>query len=106
MTTSSFSILINGSPYGFFRPERGIRQENPFSPFLFVLAAEVLARLIKREVSQHKIKGFKLAPDLMPITNLQFADDLFIFAQADDENMERIKVIFETYSTLAGLDRK
>ena len=102
VTTPSFFILINGSPYGFFRLERGICQGNPLSPFLFILAVEVLARLINREASQHKIKGFKLAPDLMPITHLQFANDLFIFAQADDENMERIKVILETYSSWFG----
>ena len=80
VTTPSFFILLNGNPYGFFRPERGIRQGNPLSLFLFILAVDVLARLINKEASQHKIKGFKLAPDLMPITHLQFANDLFIFA--------------------------
>ena len=97
VTTPSFSILINGNPYGFFKPGRGIHQGDPLSPFLFVLATEVLARLINKEACQHKIKGFKLAPHLVPITHLQFADDPFIFAQANDENMERIKAILETY---------
>ena len=80
VTTTSFSILINGSPFSFFKPNRGVRQGDPLSPFLFVLATEVLARLIEREVSNNKINGYKLAPDLMPITHLQFADDLFLFA--------------------------
>ena len=60
VSTMSFSILINGSPFGFFRPQRGVRQ-GPLSPFLFVLAAvEVLARLIEKEASCNVIQGFKL----------------------------------------------
>ena len=50
--------------------QRGVRQGGPLSPFLFVLAAEVLARLIEREAYSNGIKGFKLARDLMPITHL------------------------------------
>ena len=98
VTTTSFSILINGSPFSFFKPNRGVRQEDPLSPFLFVLATEVLSRLIEREVSNNKIIGYKLALDLMPITHLQFADDLFLFAQANEENIESIKACLETFA--------
>lgn len=37
ITTPSFSFLVNGSPYGHLTPSRGIRQEDLFSPFLFVI---------------------------------------------------------------------
>ena len=38
----------------------------------------------------------------MPITHLQFANDLFIFAQADEENIENIKACLDTYSNWFG----
>lgn len=47
ISSPSFSILLNGSPSKPFRPSRGIRQGDPLSPFLFVLMAECLSRLLK-----------------------------------------------------------
>ena len=102
VTTTSFSVLINGSPFRHFKPQRGLRQGDPLSHFLFVLAYEVLSKLIEREAVSNKINGFKLARDLAHITHLQFADDLFIFVQANEENMNQIKVCLETFEKWSG----
>ena len=107
VSTTSFSILINGSLFGFIRPRRGVRQRDPLSPFLFVLVGEVLARLIEREALCNGIKGFKLTRDLTPITHLQLVDDLFIFAQANKENLEMIKFnLFGCFFKLIGVEDK
>ena len=47
--TVSYSILVNREPCGMIFPTRGIRQGDPFFPFLFLLYMEGLNGLIKRQ---------------------------------------------------------
>ena len=48
VTTTSYSVLINGQPKGFITQSRGIRQEYPLSPYLFLLCAEGLSALLQK----------------------------------------------------------
>nr|XP_016449022.1 PREDICTED: uncharacterized protein LOC107774064 [Nicotiana tabacum] len=59
ISTVRFFILINGSPEGFFPAHRGLRQGDPLSPFLFILAMEGLNNMVKTARSQGWIKGFE-----------------------------------------------
>ena len=42
-----YSILINGKPRGKIIPNRGIRQGDPLSPLIFVLAMDYLSRILQ-----------------------------------------------------------
>ncbi|XP_058776764.1 uncharacterized protein LOC131651112 [Vicia villosa] len=62
--SSSVSILVNGSPTDEFRTSRGLHQGDPLSPFLFLLAVEGFAGMMKHAVSSGSFKGFKIANDI------------------------------------------
>lgn len=40
-----FSIMINGTTWGFFQGKRGFLQGDPLSPYLFIILEEVFSRL-------------------------------------------------------------
>ena len=43
-----YFVLINGEPKGKIIPSQGIRQEDPLSPFMFLLCAEGLSTMLQR----------------------------------------------------------
>ena len=57
--STNFSVLINGSPTGFFQSSRGLRQRDLISPYLFVIAMKALSRLLLKVQDDGFISRFK-----------------------------------------------
>ncbi|KAL6185364.1 hypothetical protein ACLB2K_041498 [Fragaria x ananassa] len=102
ITTVSYSFLVNGEPCGKLIPTRGLRQGDAISPYLFLLCAEVLSRMIKQAETNGEIQGVKVCTDAPSISHLFFADDSFIFSRAEERDMLCMKDIFVTYETMSG----
>ena len=60
MFISSMSVLVNGSPKKDFIIGRGLRHGDPMSPFLLMIFAKRLTRLIKRARELVDFHGYKV----------------------------------------------
>jgi len=101
ITSPSFSVLLNGSPSIPFRPTRGIRQGDPLSPFIFVLMAEGLSRLLKSALSSQALKGLSFH-GRAPQTNQQFVDDTMLFGHPSSKEASALKSLLSLFSDASG----
>ena len=102
ITTPSFSVAVNGELTGFFASKRGLRQGDPLSPLLFIIAMEAfLSSLYVAAQAPNfefhpKCEGIKL-------THVSFADDIFLFAGGTTSSVRVIMDELNKFENFSGL---
>ena len=97
ITTVTYSFNINGDHKGFVTPQRGIRQGDLLSPYLFLLCSEGLSNLLKKAEGEKKITGMKISRRGPSITHLFFADDSLIFCKAESNQVKELMHLLERF---------
>ncbi|KAG7593406.1 Reverse transcriptase domain [Arabidopsis thaliana x Arabidopsis arenosa] len=100
--TVSYSVLINGASYGYIKPERGIRQGDPLSPFLFILCAEALVHIMNKAEQDGHLTGLRLKPNCPSIQHLLFADDSLFLCQATFKECTAFLQCLQLYGKASG----
>ena len=106
ISTASFSILINGSPIGFFNSTRGLRQGDPLAPYLFVLGMEAFYLVIDKAMSARYLSGYKFRGrkgSKGKVTHLLFAYDTLVFCKDSEDQMVYLNWILAWFEALSGL---
>ena len=102
ITFSKFSISLNGGLVGYFRGARGVRQGDPLSLYLFVLAMNVLSRLLDA-AARYGVFSYHPMCKRINLTHLCFADDLLIFSKGNLESVIGVKKILCLFYAYSGL---
>lgn len=79
VTTVHYSVIVNDQQVGPIYPERGLRQGDPLSPYLFIIYAEGLSSLIKDTEKHGYLHGIKICRGAPVVSHLLFANDSFLF---------------------------
>ncbi|KAG6466651.1 hypothetical protein ZIOFF_075555 [Zingiber officinale] len=101
VTSSWFSVLVNGQLSGFFRSQRGLRQGDPISPFLFILAAELFSRGLEALFAAYPGMAYAIGCD-MRVSHLAYADDVVIFLNGSLDCVRRGKSFLDRYEAQTG----
>ena len=96
-TNISSCIMNNGVATPLFSVGRGVRQGDPLSPYLFILALETLLTAIRQN---QDIKG--IVVEDKEIKCIAFADDLTNFLR-DKESYDSLSSLLNTYGECSGL---
>ncbi|KAK6784095.1 hypothetical protein RDI58_017549 [Solanum bulbocastanum] len=103
VTTTMFSVKVNGGSHGFFAGKIGLRQGDPASPLLFVLEMEYLSRTLKAKSLLPDFRFHPMCKELK-LTHLIFADDLMIFCKANVASLNRVMEALAHFSVATGLE--
>ena len=90
-------VIDNGLATDFFPLERGVRQGDPLSPYLFVVAVETLALAIRQNP---EIIGIKIGGEETKL--LQYADDTTAVL-SDIDSAQALFNLLEVFKNLSGL---
>lgn len=97
-----FSLGFNGSSYGYFRGSRGLRQGDPLSPYLFVLAMNCLSNSLNKAAKEGKF-NYHSKCKRTELTHLSFADDLLIFSDGSPRSVNNILEVLRDFEARSGL---
>lgn len=101
LTTSQSRIVLNGDFSEYFTHQRGLRQGDPISPMLFIIAADVFQRMIASANNFLRKHLSKKCPK--SIIALQYADDTAIIASAGLETLVTLKLTLRCFAQISGL---
>ncbi|XP_026429782.1 uncharacterized protein LOC113326232 [Papaver somniferum] len=102
-SSASFSVLINGSSFGYFTSSRGVRQGCPISPLLFIIAMEGFSRFMDRASSQGLFSGFSVSSSSIVVNHLHYADDTIFFLDNKREELHNLFSVLQCFEFIAGL---
>ncbi|XP_074361988.1 uncharacterized protein LOC141702189 [Apium graveolens] len=102
VTSTMFSVKLNGSLEGYFKGLSGLRQGDSISPFLFVIAMEVLTAFLNKGASDPVFKFHWRMKDIK-LHHIIFADDIFLFSYGNLESVSALMQGFNKFSYISGL---
>ncbi|XP_031121028.1 uncharacterized protein LOC116024277 [Ipomoea triloba] len=108
VSSTSFSISVNGCLYGHFDGKRGLRQGDPISPLIFTICIEYFSRVLKTK-AHSPLFTFHPKCSQLGITHLAFADDLMLFSKGNPASvtilLNALKELEETSGLTVSIEK-
>ena len=93
--------MLNRIPGNWINCKNGLRQGDPISPYLFIIAADLLQQMITQHCDARHLTHLLFTH--LPPTVLQYADDTLIIAKASNDAAMQLKHILQNFAMATGL---
>ncbi|XP_074342149.1 uncharacterized protein LOC141679584 [Apium graveolens] len=101
-TSVKYSIYHGGKVFGSIIPERGIRQGDPLSSYLFLICMEGLSALIQHREQHKLLRGVQMARGSPILSHMLFADDSYIYYAATSDSTTQVLNVLDIYELASG----
>jgi len=102
VSSVSYRVRVNGNLSDRFTLERGLRQGDPLSPYLFLIYAEGFSALLNQAEEEGRIEGEKVCQNAPSVSHLLFADDSLILFRANRDDALQLQRILDVYEECSG----
>ncbi|XP_021975185.1 uncharacterized protein LOC110870307 [Helianthus annuus] len=97
------SVLVNGSPTFEFPCQKGMRQGDPISPFLFLLVMEAFSSVIKKACRVGAFRGIQLPKEGSVLSHLLYTNDSVLIGEWARNNIKKVALLLRCFYMCSGL---
>ncbi|KAL9680090.1 hypothetical protein QQ045_017966 [Rhodiola kirilowii] len=102
ISNCGYSVLWDGSPFGHFKSNQGVRQGDPLSPSLFIICMEAFSRMLHHQVATNRIYPYFVKVGALVVNHLLYADDMLIFTNGSKVSIYRLLALIHTFCLHSG----
>jgi exonuclease III len=99
--TASTKVIVNGIPGRTIYHAKGLRQGDPSSPLLFVIAMDALSALICKAEERGVLSSFRGISSMQRLSI--YADDVALFIKPCEQDLHCVKELFHVFGMASGL---
>lgn len=101
LSTSSSKIILNGKAGDSFLHGRGLRQGDPLSPMLFILAIDPLQRLLAKAQEEGLLQPLQRRTSRFNVA--LYTDDAVVFTRPDKQELQTVQAILHNFGLSTGM---
>lgn len=97
MKSPWFSIMMNCTYKSLFKSTQNLRQDDPFSLYLFILGQKVLSRMLHKDFDGGRVGSFSHSRGSALVYHLLYANDILVFMNSERHSLKKLLKTLESY---------
>lgn len=104
VSSASAAVNLNGSPGNNFKVERGVMQGCPLAPYLFLIIGEILTHIIKKVVTEGRLRGVVLPGGKKQQSVSQYVHNSSFMVKGGKRYVDELVRLLKLFSEAFGME--